>query len=353
MTGPDSLATVGTDTQSYVGGVPQFDTPNHNYDMSDFDQLVAAIGSGQLPASALPAVSFLKAPGYQDGHAAYSDPADEQAFVVKEINALMKTPDWASTAVIVNYDDSDGWYDHVYSGVLNPSLAGAENLTGTVTGKISAPRTRPRAPAAPKRPRRRSQASRAAAGSARGCRCFSSHRGRGRTTVDHNLSDQASIVNFVEYNWHLPAISGSFDQSLRTQDRANGLPFDLAGLFHFGPRTGHPGLDGFPLDPVTGQIDLRGANLAGQDLHANNLAGAEAASVNAAGANLQGLFLAGADLHGANLAGADLEGADLTGANLTGANLTGAKTARITWSNTTCPDGTNSTADGGTCKGHL
>ena len=32
----------------------------------------------------------------------YSDPADEQAFVTREINSLMRTPDWRSTAVIVN-----------------------------------------------------------------------------------------------------------------------------------------------------------------------------------------------------------------------------------------------------------
>ena len=45
--------------------------------------------------------------------------------MVKEINALEQTPDWSSTAVIVNYDDSDGWYDHAYSGVTNPSLSRA------------------------------------------------------------------------------------------------------------------------------------------------------------------------------------------------------------------------------------
>ena len=45
---------------------------------------MAAISDGELPASALPAVSFLKAPGYQDGHAAYSDPADEQEFVASD-----------------------------------------------------------------------------------------------------------------------------------------------------------------------------------------------------------------------------------------------------------------------------
>ena len=103
--------------------MPQFDTANHNYDTGDFDDLVAAITAGRLPASALPAVTFLKAPGYQDGHAAYSEPADEQAFVVREIDALEATPDWSSTAVIVSYDDSDGWYDHAYSGVTNPSLS--------------------------------------------------------------------------------------------------------------------------------------------------------------------------------------------------------------------------------------
>jgi hypothetical protein len=26
---------------------------------------------------------------------------------------------------------------------------------------------------------------------------------------------------------------------------------------------------------------------------------------------------------------------------------------KVTWSNTTCPDSTNSNADGGTCAGHL
>ncbi|HEY1593307.1 MAG TPA: hypothetical protein VGF81_16025 [Solirubrobacteraceae bacterium] len=49
------LKTIGRDTQSIVNGVPQFNTLNHNYDTSDFNQLVAAITAGQLPATALPA----------------------------------------------------------------------------------------------------------------------------------------------------------------------------------------------------------------------------------------------------------------------------------------------------------
>jgi phospholipase C len=122
---PASLAAIGTDTQTITGGTPQFDTANHQYDISDFDALVAAINRGYASPDRLPAVSFLKAPGYQDGHAGYSDPLDEQQFVVTEINNLQHTPDWPSTAVVIAYDDSDGFYDHVYSGVHNPSNTAA------------------------------------------------------------------------------------------------------------------------------------------------------------------------------------------------------------------------------------
>jgi uncharacterized protein YjbI with pentapeptide repeats len=43
----------------------------------------------------------------------------------------------------------------------------------------------------------------------------------------------------------------------------------------------------------------------------------------------------------------------LTGANLSGANLNSATLTGVKWNNTTCPDGTNSNADAGTCIGHL
>ena len=73
-----------------------------------------------------------------------------------------------------------------------------------------------------------------------------------------------------------------------------------------------------------------------------------------AGCNLSGLNLTGAQLARANLTGANLNGANLTGANLTGATITATTNFnKVTWSNTTCPDGTNSNADGGTCTGHL
>ena len=243
------LEEIGTDTQSYVGGVTQFNTPNHQYDTSDFDQLVAAIGDGELPPSALPAVTYLKAPGYEDGHPGYSDPADEQAFVTKEIDALMRTPDWNSTAVIINWDDSDGWYDHVYSGVTNPSLSPADNLTNTNTNPIGAgqptsgqcgPKPQTKAPLAGEQGR---------CGFGPRIPMLVISPWARVNHVDNDLTDQASIINFIEYNWNLPSIPGSADQVLAGTDRKEGIPFDLAGAFDFYRPAAHRLI----LSPVTGQ----------------------------------------------------------------------------------------------------
>jgi len=164
-----------------------------------------------------------------------------------------------------------------------------------------------------------------------------------RNTVDSNLSDLASIPNFIEYNWGLPPIGGSFDQALAAKDASEGVAFDLAGLFDFSS-CDNPAI---PLDPKTGQVHFPG-RVNGQDLQGVDLAHAELAQADMQGSNLQGAFLVDADLQGSHLQGVKLQGADLTGANLTGAVLNGVK-----WSNTVCPDGTNSNADGGTCQGHL
>jgi phospholipase C len=110
---PTSVATIG-----HAG-----DAGNHQYDINDF---FAAVSAGNFPA-----VSYLKAPGFQDGHAGYSDPLDEQQFLVTTINFLQGQKDWPSTAVIIAYDDSDGWYDHQMSPLVNQSTTSADMLTGT------------------------------------------------------------------------------------------------------------------------------------------------------------------------------------------------------------------------------
>jgi phospholipase C len=132
---PASVAVIGTAADTGTG------TANHQYDILDFN---AALAAGNMPA-----VSFLKAPGYQDGHAGYSDPLDEQTFLVNEINAIESSSFWPSTAIIIAYDDSDGWYDHL-TDIVNgsqstsdaaicngtaPTLAGPNSNGAVVQGR--------------------------------------------------------------------------------------------------------------------------------------------------------------------------------------------------------------------------
>src|SRR5712692_3064058 len=64
---------------SSVEMIGHTDQANHQYDLSDFWR---AAESGNLPA-----VSFLKAARYQNGHPEYSDPQDEQIFLVHTIRS--------------------------------------------------------------------------------------------------------------------------------------------------------------------------------------------------------------------------------------------------------------------------
>jgi phospholipase C len=235
---PASLSAIGTDTQTFSNGVPQFDTANHQYDTSDFNSLVGAIAHGFVSPDHLPAVSFLKAPGYQDGHAGYSDPIDEQKFIVDEINALQNTPDWSSTAVVIAYDDSDGWYDHVYSGIHNTSNTSAvatppgpqDFLTGTgLCGDTAA------------HPPLAGQNGRCGYGPRLPLLVISPWAKR--NFVAHTLTDQSSILKFIEDNWRLPRISGSFDAIAGT----------LNNMFNFNSANGYNHNRKLFLDPITGQ----------------------------------------------------------------------------------------------------
>ena len=156
----------------------------------------------------------------------------------------MRTADWKSTAVIVNWDDSDGWYDHVYSGVTNPSLSPADNLTNTTftlpTSGQCGPSPQTKKPLA-------GEQGRCGFGPRLPMLVISPYARV--NDVDHNLTDQASILNLIEYNWHLPGIPGSADQVLAKADRSQGIGFDLAGMFDFK----HPDANKLILNPATGE----------------------------------------------------------------------------------------------------
>ena len=158
---------------------------NHQYDLQDFYTAAAA---GNLPA-----VSFVKAQAYQDGHAGYSDPLDEQTFLVNTINFLETLPSWNSTAVVIMYDDSDGWYDHQMGPIVNTSTGSADALTGPSacgTAATALPGVNPALTHA---------LGRCGYGPRMPLLLISPYARQ--NFVDHTVTDQSSIIRFVEDNW--------------------------------------------------------------------------------------------------------------------------------------------------------
>ena len=198
---PSSVAAIGHSV------IPHTNTPdpaNHEYDIHDFFDA--------LKAGNFPAVSILKAPAYEDGHPGYSDPIDEQKFIVSVINTLQKSPEWESTAVVITYDDSDGWYDHQEPPVVNPSFTGADALNGAGLCQAGLQQGRPVV----------TTPLNGALGQPAQGRC-----GYGTRVpllvvspfarvnhVDHTLTDQSSVLRFIEDNWLVGQRiqpNGSFD----------------------------------------------------------------------------------------------------------------------------------------------
>src|SRR6202000_2319887 len=159
---------------------------NHEYDISDFNDIFTNTAiNGVVPT--LPAVSFLKAPETQDGHAGYSDPLDEQEWLTKEINQIEQSPYWDSTAIVITYDDSDGWYDHDAPVITNAS-SGASGDAAICTNAAAAGVNE--------------------VGKQAG-RCGPSQRiplvvispYAKKNYVSHVQTDQVSVLKFIEDNW--------------------------------------------------------------------------------------------------------------------------------------------------------
>jgi phospholipase C len=204
---PSSLAAIGKTDQA-----------NHQYDITRFWEA--------LQAHNLPAVSFLKAPAYQDGHAGYSNPLLEQQFLVATINELMKSPEWNQIAIIIAYDDSDGWYDHVMSPILNQSQTIYDVFTGSGSTGTNSPLGgfQGRAGYGPRLP------------------LLVISPFAKQNFVDHTITDQSSILRFIEDNWKLGRIdNSSFDA----------LAGSLVNMFDFDHHDA--GERRLFLDPITGE----------------------------------------------------------------------------------------------------
>ena len=214
-----------------VSAIGSTDQANHQYDTADF---WAAADAGNLPS-----VSYLKAPAYQDGHAGYSDPLDEQTWLVNTVSHLESLSTWKSTAVVVTWDDSDGWYDSILGPILTQSQTSLDSLTGP--GQCG---------------NQLSQVPVNSSGQPEQGKCGLGPRlpflvispYAKSDFVDSQLIDQSSVVKFIEYNWGVPALGNG------AADTAAG---SILPMFNFSHRSGRLFLDPSTGEPVSSYAATR------------------------------------------------------------------------------------------------
>jgi phospholipase C len=231
---PSSVAAIGHTNIPGTTHTP--DPANHQYDSHDFFD---ALNAGNLPT-----VSFLKAPAFQDGHAGYSNPLDEQTFIVNTVNAVQQSPFWKDTAIVILYDDSDGWYDHQMPPIVNPSFnPSLDVLNGPGQCSLGLQQGRPT----------RHTPFNGAFGQPAWGRCGYGTRQpllvispfAKRNYIDHTLTDQTSVLRFIEDNW----LGGERIQPDGSMDTIAGT---IENMFDF--RHGGGDDNKLILDPATGAV---------------------------------------------------------------------------------------------------
>ncbi|MGN6378729.1 MAG: alkaline phosphatase family protein [Gaiellales bacterium] len=152
--------------------------PTQRAKIHDLDAFESAAAAGTLPD-----FSIVKPEGNYDGHPAYSTLAQFEAFTSTVLSDVARSPDYKSTVVFVTMDEGGGYYD---SGYIQPvSFFG----DGTRVPMIAvSPYTKPGA-------------------------------------IDHTYTDHASILKFVEANWHLPALGAHTLDALPNPRTHSGDPY--------------------------------------------------------------------------------------------------------------------------------
>ena len=164
--------------------------------LKDTEDLYAKIDEGTLPA-----VSFVKPGGLNDGHPASSKFDIFEGFVKKIVNQLQLHPDlWQSTAVFITVDEGGGYWD---SGYIQPLDFFGD---GTRIPLIVA-----------------------------------SPWAKGGRVV-HSYSDHASLLKFIEANWKLSPITARSRDNLPNPITTTSDPYvptngpaigDLMDMFNF------------------------------------------------------------------------------------------------------------------------
>lgn len=129
--------------------------------LKDETEFLAAVKEGDLPA-----VSFVKPLGENNEHPGYSRLAQGQQHVADLVAAIQASPAWATTAILITYDENGGRWDHVAPPVEDRWGPGSRVPTILISPFAK------------------------------------------RGVVEHGTYDTTAILRLIETRWDLPALTG-------------------------------------------------------------------------------------------------------------------------------------------------
>ena len=169
----DSLAKAGLTGRYYYSDVPFTVLWGAKYQpiSQPIQRFYADAAAGRLPQ-----VSFID-PRFMDENSGtssddhpHADIRAGEAFLNRVYNAVVSSPNWANTLLVVNFDEWGGFFDHV-SPRTAPDVSPATALRGfRVPALVISPRAR-------------------------------------RGVVDHTVYDHTSILRAIEWRWGLPPLT--------------------------------------------------------------------------------------------------------------------------------------------------
>jgi phospholipase C len=121
LAGPISCYTrlKGTSTPGFWNPLPDFTDVRQDHQSAAAQEplahFYAAAANGTLPN-----VSWVT-PDWADSNHPGAPIAEGQAWVTRLVDAVMKSPDWQSSAIVLAWDDWGGFYDHVEPPVVDGS----------------------------------------------------------------------------------------------------------------------------------------------------------------------------------------------------------------------------------------
>ena len=164
--------------------------------IQDYTQFAIDLGNRDLPA-----VSFIKPDGINDGHPASSSLSLFETFSTDIVNEVIKNPEvFKDTAILITFDEGGGYYDSGYVQPLNFFGSGVR-----IPLMIVSPYAK-------------------------------------KGYVDHTYNDHVSILKFIEKNWRLSTLSARSLDNLPNPEATLANPYvptnspaigDLMTLFDF------------------------------------------------------------------------------------------------------------------------